>query len=61
MILVRILQAVKSAVGHELAAGIIRICVAISQTANHSLSGAIELGDRLPILAVKAYPVIVDF
>ncbi|WP_405306606.1 hypothetical protein [Methanobrevibacter sp.] len=60
MILVWVLQAVKGAVGHELAARIARICVAVSQTANHTLSGAIQLGDSLPVLAVKAYPVIAN-
>lgn len=58
---VRVLQAVKGAVRHELAACIIRICVAVSQTANNPLSGSIQLGERLPVLAVKAYPVIVYF
>ena len=61
MILVWILQAVECAVGHELAAGICRICVAISQAAYYALSGAVQLGGRLPILAVEAYPVAADF
>ena len=61
MVLVWILQAVKCAVGHELAAGIVRICTAISQAADHALSGAVELCDRLPVLAIEAYPVVADF
>jgi hypothetical protein len=37
MILVWVLQAVKGTVRHELGAGIIGICVAITQTANNAL------------------------
>ena len=61
MIFVRVLQAVKCAVRHELAAGVRRICTAISQAANYPLSGTVQLCDRLPILAIETYPVGIDF
>jgi len=61
MIFVWILQTVKCAVGHELAACISWICAAISQAANYPLSRAVQLGLSLPMLAIETYTVRVEF
>ena len=61
VIFVWVLQTVKCAVGHELAACISWTCATISQAANHSLSRAVQLGLSLPMLAIETYPVGVEF
>ena len=61
MIFVWILQTVKCAVGHELAACIRWTCAAISQAANYPLSRAVQLGLSLPMLAIETYTVKVEF
>lgn len=61
MIFVRILQTVKCAVGHELAACIGWTCAAISQAADYPLGRAVQLGLSLPMLAIETYSVRIDF
>ena len=61
MILVWVLQTVKTAVWSELRTGVIGAGATIAQSTDNALCRTAELSDSLPVLAVEAYPVIADF